>query len=80
MTNEEFYQNYCMWCGTQRCPGDEEAFQTCGYYRKEVLHLEPPRNPCLDCSTDIYYCNRKQCSSYRAYVLDCIDGGYGLPH
>ena len=61
-------------------PSDEEAFQTCGYYRKEVLHLEPPRNPCLDCSTDIYYCNRKQCSSYRAYVLDCIDGGYGLPH
>ena len=78
MTNEEFYNKYCALCGSQRCIGDEEELQTCGYYRKEVLHLEPPRNPCLDCCTDIYYCNRRICSSYRDYINQCIDQGYPI--
>lgn len=79
MTDEQFYQAYCTMCGTLFfCSGDKEKFKTCGYYRKEVLHLEPPKNPCTICFTDIHYCNRSTCSSYRDYINQCIDQGYPI--
>lgn len=36
MTREEFYQEHCMSCGTQRCPADDEAISTCGYYTGNI--------------------------------------------
>ena len=31
MTIEEFREKYCKFCGSQRCPADEEAIALCGY-------------------------------------------------
>ena len=32
--DEIFIKEYCLICGTQRCPTDGEAFDTCQYYKK----------------------------------------------
>ena len=34
MTIEQFQGAYCNRCGTQRCPADEEAIKTCGYWKQ----------------------------------------------
>ena len=31
MTTEQFQEKYCSLCGSQRCPGDEEAIAMCGH-------------------------------------------------
>ena len=36
MTREEFYQEHCLMCGTQRCPADDEAISTCGHYTGNI--------------------------------------------
>ena len=36
MTREDFYNQHCLMCGTQRCPADDEAISTCGYYNGEI--------------------------------------------
>lgn len=36
MTEKEFYEKYCKYCGTQRCPADAEAISTCGYYKGDI--------------------------------------------
>lgn len=32
--DEIFIKEYCLMCGTQMCPMNEEAFDTCRYYKK----------------------------------------------
>ena len=36
MTEKEFYEKHCKYCGTQRCPADAEAISTCGYYEGNI--------------------------------------------
>ena len=38
MTREEFFDNYCVLCGSQRCGGidDEEMREGCTYYQSYV--------------------------------------------
>lgn len=40
MTREEFYDQYCAPCGSQRCPqkysDDDEVISTCGYYNGDI--------------------------------------------
>lgn len=40
MTEKEFYEKYCKYCGTQRCPADAEAISTCGYYKGDIEGIE----------------------------------------
>lgn len=44
MTKKEFYDKYCMWCGTQICggPDDELHCGGCPTYRKEILGKDTP--------------------------------------
>ena len=44
MTREEFYQKNCLICGTQRCPGDDEAISTCGRYKGDIEGIEKKEN------------------------------------
>ena len=40
MTREQFYKENCLMCGTLRCPGDDEAISTCGYYKGDIEGIE----------------------------------------
>ena len=40
MTREKFYKENCLMCGTQRCPSDDEAISTCGYYKGDIEGIE----------------------------------------
>ena len=40
MTREKFYKENCLMCGTQRCPGDDEAISTCGRYEGDIEGIE----------------------------------------
>lgn len=40
MTREEFYETHCRMCGTQRCPADDEAISTCGYYNGDIEGIQ----------------------------------------
>lgn len=40
MTEKEFYEKHCKYCGTQRCPADAEAISICGYYKGNIEGIE----------------------------------------
>lgn len=40
MTEKEFYEKYCKYCGTQRCPADARAISTCGHYEGNIEGIE----------------------------------------
>lgn len=48
MTEKEFYEKHCKYCGTQRCPADAEAISTCGYYKGNIKGIEKKQSINLD--------------------------------
>ena len=40
MTEKEFYEKHCKYCGTQRCPADAKAISTCRYYKGDIEGIE----------------------------------------
>ena len=40
MTIHDFYKEHCSMCGSIRCPRDEEAISTCGYYEGDIQGIE----------------------------------------
>lgn len=40
MTIEEFREQHCKMCGSQRCYGDEESISTCGNYNGDIIGIE----------------------------------------
>ena len=35
MNFDEFKKQYCIMCGSQRCPATDEAITSCGYFKDE---------------------------------------------
>ena len=35
-TYKEFFEEHCMWCGTQRCEARPEDLSFCGKYHGEI--------------------------------------------
>ena len=40
MTIHDFHEKHCSMCGSIRCPGDEEAISTCGYYEGDIPGID----------------------------------------
>ena len=40
MTREEFYQQNCLMCGSQRCYRDDESIASCGRYKGNIEGIE----------------------------------------
>ena len=38
---ESFHQEFCNYCGSQRCPGDAEAIASCGYFNNNKPKPSP---------------------------------------
>ena len=38
MKIEDFKEKYCNMCGSQRCPADEEAIQSCGHNKPSQMN------------------------------------------
>ena len=58
MTREKFYKENCLMCGTQRCPGDDEAISTCGRYEGDIEGIEKKKRVYKNCLRE--YIERKE--------------------
>lgn len=57
--SEEFYNKYCVKCGSQRCTCSGEWLKECEYYRTEVMSKNIC-DSCLNLEGCLVYCDKKK--------------------